>query len=140
MESILKKLDLETGEEVEETNTDMVKTAFMRFTDFEATDWELAGMIKQLYDTDVDERNFVSPRRSELEVEGLVIATEKRRAGNFGKLCTVWRFVPDGIKPEKDCLSSNEMNRAIKKVQDYCQKANDYQIKELKGIIERFER
>lgn len=117
----------------------MVITAFKRFNDFEANDWELKGVIEQLYQIDIDDRNWVSARRSELMLKGLVIATEKRRKGEFGKSCTVWKFLPDGKKEEKVCLSSNEMSRIIKKLHDTCIKANDYQLKELKTIIERFE-
>jgi len=140
MELRLNKLNLETGEIEEETQEDMVLTAFKTFPDFECTDWELKNKIEQIYSIKIDERNWVAARRSDgLMPKGLVIATEKKRKGEFGINCTVWKLLPDGKKEEKVCLSSNQMARIEKYLHDKCQQANSYQIRRMKSIIEHFE-
>lgn len=133
----LKILNIENGGFNEESQKQMVLTAFKYFG--QATDWEVKSRIEQQYGIKIHERNWVSARRGDLISEGLIEATDKRRIGEFGKPCIVWKFNSEGKKHDPNCLTSNEMNRVIKYLNDKCRIANQYQKEKMMEIIQRYE-
>ena len=137
MSERLNILNVETGEVKEESQREMVMTAF-KFLG-EATDWEAKERIEKQYGITIDERNWVSARRGDLISEGLIEATELKRVGEFGKPCTVWRFNPDGKKHDPTCLTSNQMARIIKYLNDKCRVTNSFQRKQMLEVITHHE-
>lgn len=136
MNERLQILNIGTGKIKEESQRQMVLTAFKYLE--EATDWDVKNRIEAQYCIEIHERNWVSARRGDLIAEGLIEPTEKKRIGEFGKPCIVWRFNPEGKKHDPDALSSNEMNRVIKYLNDKCRIANSFQRKKMIEIIQNF--
>jgi|GEM_PF-4723298 len=131
-------LNLDTMEVKEESQRMMVLGAFRNLK--EATDWDIKNRIEQQYGLKIDERNWVSARRGDLIEEGLIEPTNRKRVGEFGKKCTVWRYNPEGKKHDPECLTSNQMNRVIKYLNDKCRIANSYQRKNMIEVITHYEK